>query len=186
VVSRNETSAAGFVSAEEASKGAALIAEYRENEQLAIANDVSAARARIRHPECDVFEAEALREKIRGMSREKLLGAQSRLNELRKDAHALCIPILERLRDEFDRQLHEITIQREVELQQIGIPLFSDAIESGHPVRRFELHNDPIVNNLHVRREMCRHKALDLEAGDAIGCVQWLCTDEPVVPFQWL
>ena len=74
------------VTAEEKAAGEKMIAEYRDMERQAIDNDVSAARARTRHPECDVFEAEAIREKIRGMSQEKLYGALSKLNELREEA----------------------------------------------------------------------------------------------------
>jgi hypothetical protein len=72
-------------------------------------------------------------------------------------------------------------------LQQAGIPLFSEGLDTaGYLVRSFELHNDPIVNNLQVRREVCRHKILGLEEPEAIGCVQWLCSDESPSPFHWL
>jgi hypothetical protein len=91
------------------------------NEQLAIANDVSAARARIRHPECDVFEAEALREKIRGMSQEKLYNALGKLNELRTEAEKLTRPIFERLTKQFDKELRALVLRREEELAAVGI-----------------------------------------------------------------
>jgi hypothetical protein len=83
------------VTPEERAARIKLVAAYREAEQTAIDNDVSAARNRIRHPECDAFEAERLREKIRCMSEEKFYGAQGRLNELRDEAVKLIKPIFE-------------------------------------------------------------------------------------------
>jgi hypothetical protein len=90
-------------------------------EAQAIDNDVSAARNRIRNPECDALEAERLREKIHVMSEEKFYGAQSRMNELREEAAKLTRPIFERLTVEFDRALQAIALQREEELTAMGI-----------------------------------------------------------------
>ena len=108
------------VTSEERAAGAKIIAEYREMEQQAIDNDVSAARARIRNPECDAFEAERLREKIRTMSEEKFYGAHSRLNELREEAAKLVRPIFERLVVQFDNALQATALSREAELTPDG------------------------------------------------------------------
>ena len=134
------------VTAEEKSTGERIVAEYRDMERLAADNDVGAARARIRNPECTVFEAERIREKIRGMSEEKFNGTQSRQNELRGEAVKLVRPIFERLVEEFAKELNAVALQRESELQAMGIPLYSDRLDSaGYPCREFPVHADPIV-----------------------------------------
>jgi hypothetical protein len=89
-------------------------------------NDVGLARLRIRNPECTAFEQERIREKIRGMSEEKFNAAHSRLNELREASVKLVRPIFERLVEEFDKELNAIALQRESELQAMGIPLYYD------------------------------------------------------------
>ena len=167
--------------------GAKIIAEYREMEQQAIDNDVSAARARIRNPECDAFEAERLSEKIRTMSEEKFYGAHSRLNELREEAAKLVRPIFERLVVEFDNALQATALSREAELTQMGIPIYSDGLNSaGYPQRDFAIHGDPIVTAWQCRRECARHSALNIGAETSVGAVQHLCTDDAKTPFQWL
>ena len=176
------------VTTEEKAAGVKLVAEYREMEQQAIDNDVSAARARIRNPEYDAFEAERLREKIRSMSEEKFYGAHSRLNELREEAAKLVRPIFERLVVEFDNALQASALSREEELTQMGIPIYSDGLNSaGYPQRDFAIHADPIVTAWQCRRECVRHSALNIGSETSIGAVQYLlCTDEQKPPFQWL
>ena len=44
----------------------------------------------------------------------------------------------------------------------------------------------PVLNSLHVRREVCRHKAVGMELSEAIGWTQWLLTSEEHTPFHWL
>jgi hypothetical protein len=41
--------------------GVRIVAEYRQAEQTAIDNEVALARARVRNPECDAFEAQRIR-----------------------------------------------------------------------------------------------------------------------------
>lgn len=48
------------------------------------------------------------------------------------------------------------------------------------------VHADPIVTGWQCRRECVRHRSLNVDGGNAIACVQWLCTDEEHTPFQWL
>ena len=43
-----------------------------------------------------------------------------------------------------------------------------------------------IVTGWQCRRECVRHSALNVGRDNAIGAVQYLCTDEEKTPFQWL
>lgn len=175
------------VTGEEKATGERIVAEYRQAEQAATDNDVGLARLRIRNPECGAFEQERIREKIRGMSEEKFFAAQSRLNELREEAVKLVRPIFERLVEAFDKELNAVALQRESELQAMGIGLFSDRLDSaGYPCRKFPVHDDPIVTGWQCRRECVRHRGLNTDKDNAIACVQWLCTDEERTPFSWL
>jgi hypothetical protein len=175
------------VTAEEKATGERIVAEFRSMEKQAEDNDVGLARLRISKGECGAFEQERIREKIRGMTEEKFNAAQSRLNELREEAVKLVRPIFERLVEAFDKELNAVALQRESELQAMGIPLYSDRLDSaGYPCREFPVHADPIVTGWQCRRECVRHRSLHIDGGNAIGCVQFLCTDEQVVPFQWL
>jgi hypothetical protein len=175
------------VSADEKAAGVRIVAEYRQAEQTANDNDVGLARARTRNPETTAFEGERIREQIRGMSEEKFNAAQSRLNELREEAAKLVRPIFERLVEAFDKELNAVALQRESELQAMGIPLYSDRVDAaGYPYREFPVHADPIVTGWQCRRECARHSALNVGRENAIGAVQFLCTEESHVPFQWL
>jgi hypothetical protein len=121
------------------------------------------------------------------MSEEKFFAAHSRLNELREEAVKLVRPIFERLVEEFDKELNAVALQRESELQAMGIPLYCDRLDSaGYPSREFPVHADPIVTGWQCRRECVRHSALNVDRDNAIGAVQYLCTDESHAPFQWL
>jgi hypothetical protein len=121
------------------------------------------------------------------MSEEKFNAAHSRLNELREEAVKLVRPIFERLVEEFDKELNAVALQRESELQAMGIPLYCDRLDSaGYPSREFPVHADPIVTGWQCRRECVRHSALNVDRDNAIGAVQYLCTDESHAPFQWL
>jgi hypothetical protein len=156
-------------------------------EKQAEDNDVGLARLRINKGGCGAFEEERIREKIRTMSEEKFNAAHSRLNELREEAVKLVRPIFERLVEAFDKELNAVALQRESELQAMGIPLYSDRLDSaGYPSREFPVHADPIVTGWQCRRECVRHSALNVDGGNAIGAAQYLCSDESPVPFQWL
>jgi hypothetical protein len=164
-----------------------IVAEYRAMEKQVEDNDVGLARLRISRGECGAFQRERIREKIRGMSEEKFNAAHARLNELREEAIKLVRPIFERLVEEFDKELNAVALQRESELQAMGIPLYSDRLDSaGYPSREFPVHADPIVTGWQCRRECVRNSALHIDGGNAIGAVQFLCTAESPVPFHWL
>jgi hypothetical protein len=69
----------------------------------------------------------------------------------------------------------------------MGIPLYYDRVDSaGYPYREFPVHADPIVTGWQCRRECVRHRSLNVDGENAIGCVQFLCSDESPVPSQWL
>jgi hypothetical protein len=173
--------------ADEKAAGARIVSEYRQNEQLAIGHDVSLARARTRDPECDAFEAERIREKIRTMDEKTFYGAQAKLNELREEAARLTRPIFERLTEEFDSQLKALAVRREDELTAMGIALFVDKQnDHGDDYKDYALYGDPLIDAWQCRRECVRHRSLNIDKDNAIGCVQWLCTAEEHTPFQWL
>ena len=156
-------------------------------EKQAEDNDVSLARLRISRGECGAFEQERIREKIRGMSEEKFNAAHSRLNELREESIKLARPIFERLVEVFDKELNSVALQRESELQAMGISLYSDRLDSaGYPCREFPVHADPIVTGWQCRRECARQFCPTVDRATAIGAVQFLCSDESPIPFQWL
>jgi hypothetical protein len=162
-----------------------IVAEYRAMEKQVEDNDVGLARLRISRGECGAFQRERIREKIRGMSEEKFNAAHS--PRLREEAIKLVRPIFERLVEEFDKELNAVALQRESELQAMGIPLYSDRLDSaGYPSREFPVDADPIVTGWQCRRECFRHSALHIDGGNAIGCIQFLCSDESPIPFQWL
>jgi hypothetical protein len=164
------------VTPEERAAGEKLVAEYREKEQLASDNDVWAARNRIRNPECDTFEAERIREKIRGMSEEKYYGAQNRLSELRNEAAKLTRPVFERLVAEFDKELQAIALRREEELTAMGVPLYTDKEDArGHKYKDYTVSTDPLVTAWQCRRECVRHRSLNIDKDNAVACMQYLC-----------
>ena len=177
------------VTDDERKAGVELVKQYREQEQIALDNDADRRQmdlARLGNGGKHGFEIAQLRKELEKCDYQTFVNAQNRLAELRKEAIAMCTPILERLIDSFDRQLTEQAIVREKELQTMGIALFHDGNDiAGYPTRTYELHSDPILNGLHVRREVARHK-LGMEPVEAIGAAQWLCTPEEGTPFHWL
>jgi hypothetical protein len=59
-----------------------------------------------------------------------------------------------KLVEAFDKELNEVALQRESELQARGIGLYSDRLDSaGYPCREFTVHADPIVTGWQCRRE---------------------------------
>ncbi len=96
-------------------------------------------------------------------------------------------PIFERLVEAFDKELNAVALQRESELLAMGILLYSDRVDAaGYPYKEFPVHADPIVTGWQCRRECARHSALTVDRDTAIGAVQFLCSDESPIPFQWL
>jgi hypothetical protein len=172
------------VTAEEKAAGVRIVKEYREAEVTAIDNDVSAARARTRNPECDAFEAERLREKIRTMDEKTFHGAHAKLNELREEAAKLTRPIFES--EQSDAGLKALALRREEELTAMGIHLFVNEDHRGHQYKDYTIYSDPLVIAWQCRRECVRHRGLNIDKDNAIACVQWLCTEEANTPFQWL
>jgi hypothetical protein len=109
------------------------------------------------------------------------------MNELRAEAIKLARPIFERLVVEFDKELNAIALRREEQMTAMGIPFYSDGLNSaGYPHREFAIHSDPLVTAWQCQRECARHTALNIGRETSIGAVQYLCTDEEHVPFQWL
>jgi hypothetical protein len=69
----------------------------------------------------------------------------------------------------------------------MGLPLFSDKLSlAGEAIREFALYDDPIVTGWQTRREIARSTSITLNRDNSIGSVQYLCTDEAIVPFSWL
>src|SRR5262245_29523641 len=102
---------------------ALLVKQYREQEQIALDNDADRRQmdmARLGGGSKHGFEIAQLRKELAECSFETFNAAQNRMAELRKEAIALCTPILERLVAEFDRQLTEQALVREKELTTMG------------------------------------------------------------------
>jgi hypothetical protein len=177
------------VTAEELAASAKIVAEYRENEQITVDHDADSRQREISRlsPSGHGFDHARLRKELAACCPETFLKAQNRMNELRDEAAKLARPIFERLVDEFDKELNAIALRREEELTQMGIPLYSDGLNSaGYQHREFAIHSDPLVTAWQCRRECVRHSALNVGAETSIAAVQFLCTDEEKTPFQWL
>jgi len=176
-----------FISDDERQKGAELVKQCRQQEGILEKHDADRRQNDLtRLAGKNGFDAAQLRRELSECSYETFIAAQNRMSEIRKEARDLCVPILERLVSEFDRQLVELAIAREKELQSVGIEIFRDGLNSaGYDTRTFELHSDPILLSLQCRREIVRHK-LDLPDDESIGCAQWLLTSEEHTPFHWL
>jgi hypothetical protein len=109
------------------------------------------------------------------------------MTELRDEAAKLTRPIFERLVVEFEKELNAVALRRAEELTQMGIPLYTDGLNSaGSQHREFAIHSDPLVTAWQCRRECARHTALNIGRETSIGAVQYLCSDEEKTPFQWL
>jgi hypothetical protein len=85
--------------------------------------------------------------------------------------------ILERLAKSFDGELIQAARDAETRLDKLGIP-----VQNGHV---WTLHSDLCCQALWS----CGHKTektlSELHAGNAIGAVQYFCSDEPGAPFDW-
>jgi hypothetical protein len=107
------------------------------------------------------------------------LASQTRLAELRAAAFTLVEPILRRLIQSYAAALNEEALGSEARLDKSGLPI-RNGVE-------WTLHTDAVCRALWS----CRHKvekthAALLEHRDGIGAMQFLCSDEPGVPFEWL
>jgi hypothetical protein len=88
-------------------------------------------------------------------------------------------PIFRRLVRSLDDELNAAAIAAEQRLDAGGIP-----IKQGDS---WILHSDAICQALWSCREIATKTFVALqEHQDGIGSVQWFCTDEESVPFQWL
>ena len=177
------------VSSEERAAGAKIVAEYRENEKITIDHDADSRQREMSRlsPSGHGFDHARLRKELAACCPETFLKAQTRMNELRDEATKLVRPIFERLVVEFDKELNAVALRREEELTQMGIPIYSDGLNSaGYEQRDFAIHGDPLVTAWQCRRECARHSAINIGGETSIGAVQYLCSDESPVPFQWL
>jgi hypothetical protein len=136
------------VTVEERTAGAKIVAEYRENEKITVDNDADSRQFEMSRlsPSGHGFDHARLRKELAACCRETFLKAQNRMNELRDEAVRLARPVFERLVVEFDKELNAVALRREEELTQMGIPLYSDGLNSaGYQHREFAIHSDPLV-----------------------------------------
>jgi hypothetical protein len=88
--------------------GAKIVAEYRENEKIAVDHDADSRQREMRRlsPHSHGFDRARLRKELETCCLETFLKAQNRMTELRDEAIKLTRPIFERLVVEFDRELN--------------------------------------------------------------------------------
>ncbi len=110
------------------------------------------------------------------MDEKTFYAAQSRLGELRAEAEKLTRPIFERLTTEFDAQLKAVALRREEEITAMGIPIYIDREnDRGDRYKDYAVYADPIVLTAwQCRRECVRHRSLNIDKDNAIGCVHTL------------
>ena len=170
------------VSADEKKKAAAIIKEYREQEDLARQHDADSRQTdlhRLGDNGQHGFERARLRKEIEACDMQVFLGAQTKLRELRGDAEKVVVSILRRLVDSFDAELKENALLEEARLQVQGFPILDDHRGA------WMLHGFPIINALHARRESCRHLLQQFEIKQrgeelAISTLQFLATPDDV------
>jgi hypothetical protein len=190
-------------------KAAILLGEYRLQQGIKAANDITGRRDAISRLEFDrrFPEAEAVRREIEACDHGKFLDADSELRTLEAEAAALVMPVLDELILSFDAELHEVAAQKEAELEKYGLPLFQEipnqsavhSINAPAPpqyLKVWVLWNDDICTQLHSCREVVRNLRQKFDAfstysrGEinamlAIPTTQFLLSDEDC-DFSWL
>ena len=170
-----------IVAPEEAEAGVKLIADYREWETIAAANDIESRQqwldkeSRVRT--VSGVEVETLRREMTRADHSKYLEAEAKLAELRKEAFEMAGPLFKRLISDLSNQLHETTVGAEQRLADAGIPL-----KDGD---KWLLHDDSLCKALWSQRHIAERTLSELSPDSAIGAIQWLCSREDGVPFAW-
>ena len=156
-----------------------LVAAYRVQESVVAINDIDARASALEKPlAVKGVGRELLRREMTNCDHEKYLEAQAELAKLRAEALKLIEPIAKRLIKSLADELNDTALVAEERLNKAGLP-----IRAGGVV--WLLHSDPLVTALWSCRGKAEQLLASLSVENAIGCVQFFCTNEEHVPFSW-
>ena len=165
-----------IVSDQEADAGAKLIADYREWEAISAANDIESRQIELTR--LKGIGLELKKREIAACDYDKWVEAQAKLSELRAQAFEMAKSLLNRLIEGLNSELNENAIASERRLDAAGLPIKNGA--------EWLLHEDVLCCALWSQRSIASKTLTAVsEVRDGIGSIQWFCTGEPGVPFQW-
>jgi hypothetical protein len=178
------------VSADEATTGTELVAEYRRQEALARDNDIDARATVFEKPHAvRGVGAELLRREMASCNHEVYLAAQDKLAELRVEALKLVEPIVKRLVRSLADELNDTALTAEERLAKAGLPVRYDGnidTRTGQRVIMWMLHTDPLITAIWSCRGKAEAALASLSVENSIGAVQFFCTNEEHTPFIWV
>jgi hypothetical protein len=180
-------------------KAATLLAEFRKQEEIRAANDITGKRDHLAGLErARQFPAgEELKKEIATCDHAKFLAAEAELLTLTVKATEMVVPALERLIEPYDAELSEFALRREADLNRLDLPLYHDSMRNGLSYRHWTLWNDDACTLLHSCRDVTRnllqklvdgaphHTMHEIRAQYSIVTLQFLFTDEDAA-FNWL
>lgn len=170
-----------IVTQEEAEAGAKLISSVREQEAIAAEHDIAGKTYKlnqsVRIPTMSAVEQEQLRREIAKCDHEKYLAAEDKLRDLRQEAFELAKTLLSRQIESLNSELNENAIASERRLDTAGLSIKDGA--------EWMLHDDAICCALWSQRHITEKTLNALAPDSAVGAVQFWCSDEPGVPFQF-
>jgi hypothetical protein len=174
----SRTRCESVVTEDEREAGVKLVAFYRQNESVAVANDIEGRQDQLRF--LKGIPAELMKREISACDYGKWQAAQDKLAELREEAFDYVKPIFRRLIKSLEAELNEAALAAEARLDKAGIPVrCSDGT--------WMLHSDAICRALWSQRYIVEKTFVGIaESGNGIPAVQWLCTGEGHTPFSWV
>jgi hypothetical protein len=170
----------------EKEQAVALVAAYREQEEISRVNDIGAMSdeldkiGRMSRNAHGGVEGEMKRRAIRAADPAKYNAAQTRLAQLRQEAMNLVAPVLRRVLVSYSESLAQAAVEAEARLEANGLP-----IRNGN---QWVLHEDAVCRALLSCRVKVEKALFELHPLSAVGAVQFfLCCPErePHTPFNW-
>jgi hypothetical protein len=161
--------------------GVKLIVGYREQESIAALNDIEGRQIWLdrenRVRSVSGVELESWRRQMTACDHSKFLEAQDKLQELRNQAFELTEAIFKRLIKSLDAQLLATALAGEQRLEEAELP-----IRSGNS---WTLHEDAVCKAFWSQRHVVERTLGELSPDSAVGCVQWMCSDEEGTPYSF-
>ena len=155
--------------------GVKLIADYRASESTVLSNDIESRQHALTR--LKGIPLELMKREIAACDFDKWTQAQAEVDRLRKEALELAETIFKRLIKSLDDQINETAIAAEQRLIDAGLPL-----RNGDS---WLLHDDSLCRALWSQGRIADRTLAELTPDNAVGCIQWFCSGEPDVPFQW-
>ena len=156
--------------------GAKIIAEFREHEALAAANDIAHKQSETQYLKGVALELK--QREIRACDHAIFERELGELARLREEAFLLVTPVFRRLIQSLDDELNAAALESERRLDAAGLP-----IKSGS---EWLAHEDILCAALWSRRDKAEKTfAVFQERRDGIGAAQYFLTSEEHVPFSW-